>query len=209
MPSVADLLTTTILMPTGDSLTSGNDLKKTSIDTDLSTYYTKNPAPVYDNEFEVSITSYASSSGSSKTKTRSYVGLCQEIRNLSVNRSAQSVHSGGSALYEVKVPDMVSYGEVTMKYLYTNSPAFLDWLFNGATEGGALLADIEIKIGDKTNGFGVFTLRDAFPIKWTLGDVLVIDVDEVTKRKTSSMGDGGIPLEEIVFVYSQLDFSKE
>ncbi len=208
MPSIADLLTTTILIPTGGSF---NDLEETTIDTAINEHNKKNLPAVLGNQFEISITSYCTDSSDSTktTKQTSRVGLCQVVLGLSVRRDIKTVRSGGSPLYEVKVPDMIDYGEVTLRHLYTNSTAFLDWLVNGATEGGAMMADVEIKIGDKKNGYGVFTLRDAFPIKWTLGDIMVINVDEVQKRKAYAAGDGSIPLEEIVLVYGKMDFSKE
>lgn len=221
--SAANILNNTVLVPYHDSLTSGksHDLEEPKIAGALEKYNTtfnklteeeKAAKTLLENQFAIRITSYASESGGSsgsKKKVTSDVGFCQGIKNLSVSRGVKKSRSGGESLYEIKVPEMIDYGEVTLNHLYTNSAAFLDWLVNGAEQGGALMADIEIRVGDETNGWVVYTLRDAFPIQWRLGNLSAVSKDLVEKVKSMQVKDGEIPMEEVTLVYGRLDYSLE
>ena len=103
---------------------------------------------------------------------------------------------------------MVSYGEVTFFNIYTNSEAFLNWLINGAAQGGAMLADVSITIGNTTFGQVVYTLRDAFPTSWRLGNLAVINLNEIDRYRTRQIAAGEFPLEEMTIAYGRLDYSK-
>ena len=199
MPSITDILTTNILMPTSGS---PGKIADTTIVGDLESYKTgastKPTAQL--NHYEVRITTNG---------TTSDPIFCQKIYGLSVERAAEKKNTGGNALYEVKLPGKISYGPVTIDDLYTNSTVFLDWLINGASNGGALLADIEIKVGDPENGWVVYTLRDAFPVKWRMGNIKIISINEMDKYKSNQTKDGEIPLEQVTVAYGRLDFNTE
>ena len=202
MGSIKDLLTTTVLMPASDSLVSSNALPPTKIVEDIQTFSKaagNKPAATID-QYQVKLTSNG--------KTVETV-MVQSVKGLSVSRGVEKIRSGGEALYETKLPGRISYGEVIFNHLYTNSTVFLDWMFNGSSQGGALLADIEIKVGDKENGWAVYTLRDAFPISWRLGNVNIITVTEVDRYKSMQVKDGQIPIEEVTVVYGKMEFSAE
>ena len=196
---LTDILTNTVLVPTSGSL---DNLPDTTIVGDLASYSQKPSvnSEVKSNNFQVRLTSNG--------KTTDTI-LCQQVTGLSAEREVEKKRAGGNPLYEVKLPGRIKYGPVTMYHLYTNSTVFLDWLINGSSQGGALLGDVEIKIGDDTNGWVVYTLRDAFPTQWRLGNIKFISVDEIDKLKTMSVKDGEIPLEEITIAYGRMDYSIE
>ena len=207
-----DLVTTTILVPFHDGLTSGdsNKLPDIGIVDKIDKYNTGNAKKmaVLNRDFEVSLIT----TDKNNNTTTTHVGFCQSIMGLSVSRDVEKRSAGGEYLYQMKLPGYISYNEVVLSHLYTNSSVFLDWMFNGAEQGGALYADIEIKVGKSKKSDGsykvgdvVYTLRDAFPIKWRLGNISVFNIDIVTKRKGMSVKSGDIPLEEITLVYGRLD----
>ena len=197
-----NILNNTILVPTSDSLTgSSHDIKPTTIATDISKFNQKYDTlvPTTEQDFSIEIISNNVKAGGTH---------CSEIRGLSVSRPAEKRRSGGEALYEMNLPGMVSYGEVTFFNIYTNSEAFLNWLINGAAQGGAMLADVSITIGNTTFGQVVYTLRDAFPTSWRLGNLAVINLNEIDRYRTRQIAAGEFPLEEMTIAYGRLDYSK-
>ena len=198
-----NILNNTILVPTSDSLTGSNhDIKPTTIATDISKFNQKYDTlvPTTEQDFSIEIISNNVKAGGTH---------CSEIRGLSVSRPAEKRRSGGEALYEMNLPGMVSYGEVTFFNIYTNSEAFLNWLINGAAQGGAMLADVSITIGNTTFGQVVYTLRDAFPTSWRLGNLAVINLNEIDRYRTRQIAAGEFPLEEMTIAYGRLDYSKD
>lgn len=197
-----NILNNTILVPTSDSLTGSNhDIKPTTIATDISAFNQKYDVlvPATEKDYTIEIISNNVKAGGAH---------CSEIRGLSVSRPAEKRRSGGEALYEMNLPGMVSYGEVTFFNIYTNSEVFLNWLINGAAQGGAMLADLSISIGDSTNGMVIYTLRDAFPTSWRLGNLAVINVNELDRYRTRQIASGEFPVEEMSIAYGRLDYSK-
>lgn len=197
-----NILNNTILVPTSDSLTGSNhDIKPTTIATDISAFNQKYDVlvPATEKDYTIEIISNNVKAGGAH---------CSEIRGLSVSRPAEKRRSGGEALYEMNLPGMVSYGEVTFFNIYTNSEVFLNWLINGAAQGGAMLADLSISIGDSTNGMVIYTLRDAFPTSWRLGNLAVINVNELDRYRTRQIASGEFPVEEMSISYGRLDYSK-
>ena len=197
-----NILNNTILVPTSDSLTgSSHDITPTTIATDISKFNQKfeNLVPATELDYSIEIVSNNVKAGGTH---------CSEIRGLSVSRPAEKRRSGGEALYEMNLPGMVSYGEVTFFNIYTNSEAFLNWLINGAAQGGAMLADVSITIGNPEFGQVVYTLRDAFPTSWRLGNLAVINLNEIDRYRTRQIASGEFPLEEMTIAYGRLDYSK-
>ena len=200
--SGVNILNNTILVPTSDSLTGSNhDIKPTTIATDISSFNQKYETlvPATEKDYTIEIISNNVKAGGAH---------CSEIRGLSVSRPAEKRRSGGEALYEMNLPGMVSYGEVTFFNIYTDSEVFLNWLINGAAQGGAMLADLSISIGDSTNGMVIYTLRDAFPTSWRLGNLAVINVNEIDRYRTRQIASGEFPVEEMSIAYGRLDYSK-
>ena len=197
-----NILNNTILVPTSDSLTgSSHDIKPTTIATDISKFNQKfeDLVPATELDYSIEIVSNNIKAGGTH---------CSEIRGLSVSRPAEKRRSGGEAFYEMNLPGMVSYGEVTFFNIYTNSEAFLNWLINGAAQGGAMLADVSITIGNSEFGQVVYTLRDAFPTSWRLGNLAVINLNEIDRYRTRQIAAGEFPLEEMTIAYGRLDYSK-
>lgn len=201
-----------VLMMTYDDLTKEEySLKKTSIIDDIKKYSSKKDDKVFANDFSVTI--IVRDKQNSKNDRREIVGECQRVQGLSVSRKMDSMPIGGEVLYEMKVPGNLSYGEVTLSHLYTNSTVFLNWLINakkdgdndGTNQGAALLADFEITVGSAGGKTGVvYELRDAFPISWRMGNMDVISNELI--EELTSQGGGEIPLEEVKLVYGQLTF---
>ncbi len=204
----ANIVDESILMITYDGLAKEKyGLKKTTILDDLKVYSSKEGDEVFANDFSVVMIS---------NKKRETVGDCQKVAGLSVSRKMDSMPIGGEVLYEMKVPGNLSYGEVTLSHLYTNSTVFLNWLINakkdgdtdGTNQGAALLADFEITVGGAGGKKGVvYVLRDAFPVSWRMGYVNVVS-NEWISNMTSQSG-GEISLEEVTLVYSQLTFPED
>ena len=71
-----------------------------------------------------------------------------------------------------------------------------------------MLADLSISIGDSTNGMVIYTLRDAFPTSWRLGNLAVINVNEIDRYRTRQIASGEFPVEEMSIAYGRLDYSK-
>ena len=198
--SAANIFNNTILIPSHDGLTgSGHDVDETLIKNNRQIVEKRleTGAVLTEDKFSVTISSDNVSANGT---------YCQEIRGLSITREPQKMRSGGEALYEVVLPGMISYSEVTLFNVYSNSTAFLNWLFNGAKQGGAMLADVSISVGDKENGYIVYTLRDAFPVNWELGNLSVICPDEVTRILQTSVYAGEFPLEQVKIVYGKLEY---
>jgi len=139
-------------------------------------------------------------------KGTTIAGFCQKIEGLSVTREVEKKRSGGESLYEIKLPGSLSYGEIRMEHLYTNSAVFLDWMFNGANQGGALLADIEIKVGNGS-GMMVYTLRDAFPTSWRLGNLNVVNLDAISRILQMQVKVDSIPIEMLTIVYGKMEYT--
>ena len=199
--SAANIFNNTILIPSHDGLTgSGHDIDDTLIKNNRTNLekIIKSENLVTEDKFSVKITSNNVSAEGT---------YCQEIRGLSVRRDAQKMRSGGEAFYEVALPGPLSYGEVQLFNVFSNSTAFLNWLFNGARQGGAMLADLTITVGDEENGYIIYTLRDAFPIKWELGNLMVITPDEVTRILATAIMAGDFPLEQVTVVYSKMEYT--
>lgn len=197
-----NLFNNTILIPYHDSLAS-EGVEPAQIPNQLEAFgrtVLKKPA-VLQKQFSITLSS------DNKTTESTY---CQTIRGLSVTREVEKRRSGGEALYEMKMPGPISYGEVVLSHVYTNSEAFLNWLINGASQGGAVLADLTIKVGDTPeNGQMVYTLRDAFPIQWRMGNITILTVNEIEYKRTIQMEAGNFPLEEVTVAYGRMDYSVE
>ena len=184
---IKSILTNTILIPTGGSMTSlptnkvGAELA--AVDYESIDYKIQNPQTVY-----------------IKVKDQESVKLIsvQSIEGLEMKRENTQVRAGGSPDYVINLPGNVSYPEVTMTHLFTRDTYFLDWLKNGSLNNGIARADIEIYINafDNVQKQIVLTLCDAFPTKW---EIRQMGVPNILSRPVMT--------EWITFCFSKMNFA--
>lgn len=190
MANAVNILNNTLLLPSSDSLVSSHQLADTNIAEKVGSFQKGKDQPLA-KDFSIVLKTTDDSGSDSK---RTSVTRCQRVSGLSVKRNVDTMYSGGEHVYAVKLPGNLSYGKVTFSHLYTNSKLFLDWMINGVSQGGAMRADIEITIAKVT-----YTLHDAFPIEWKLGNV---------SNRTWYLSNDQIPIEEMTVVYGKLDYAK-
>lgn len=120
----------------------------------------------------------------------------QNFAGLGMMRDVKTMRSGGNGDYQINLPGAVTYSDVTIWHVYTKEHFFLDWMKAGVTRGGAARADIEIHLKYKGEGAKemIFTLRDAFPVKWEL-------YRELDASQVSS-----VLSENITITFSKIDF---
>ncbi len=186
--SIADLLTTTILMPSGGSMT---ELPASNIGADIGKVVKSDWEKKGTNIGNVEDT-YITVSGKSSVLIKKIQG----ITGFSMTRENQQRHTGGISDYVVNLPGMVSYSDVTLAHTFTRDKFFLDWLKNGYLIGGVYRANIEIHILPLGTTEMVFTLEDAFPVSW-----------DIVRMEVNNNSD---PLMELVtLTYSKLTFTKQ
>ena len=197
---MAAIFNNTILIPNHDGLVDSNQLPSTTIVSDIQKYNTgfEKTEQVNETQFRVFLTT---------NKVRTETIYCQRIEGLAVSREANPARSGGEGFYQVKLPGAVSYEQVVFRHLYTQSEVFLDWMINGAAQGGVLKGDIEIQIGPKDD-YVSYILRDAFPVSWRLGNISILNPEYIKLVVQIGLKPDAIPLEEITVAYGRMDFSK-
>lgn len=183
-------LNNTILIPTHDSLVSGKPLPANPVAEELSHVQQAKWNPDLKNIEEV----YIKVNGGAAQK----VILVQSLSGFVMTRENEQRKVGD---YVVNLPGPVSYSDIIIRHVFTREKFFLDWLTNSTAQRGVSRADVEIHINlkDGSNQKMVFTLQDAFPIKWELQDAL-----------QSEVGAGeGVPLlyEEITLAFSKVTFA--
>ncbi len=159
MPSIKDILTTNILMPSTDGLPAANPLEAYDISGKLETV---NKLPIKETNFKYEIYLKLSDSQSEK-----FIRV-QEVSGFGMTREYEAKPNAGSD-YVVNLPGPISYNDIRMKHLYTNDRFFLDWLNSGVTSGGQARLDMELYFELPTGKTIIFTLHDAFPIAWSIG----------------------------------------
>ncbi|MBQ6510321.1 MAG: phage tail protein [Flexilinea sp.] len=201
--SVLDTLTNnTILMPTMDSLVSSNPLPDTPVGKKVQEYNKgfEEKRKVEAKQFELFIVSGEKSV---------LAGFCEQVEGLSVKRNVDEKRSGGNGEYLVKLPGALSFGVVKLSHLYCENDLFLNWMINGAEQGGVQKADIEVKVGPD-NDHMVYTLRDAFPIGWHLGTLSVNAEGLVTNKETMTytIDADQLLVENVSIAYGRLDYKR-
>ncbi len=201
MAGIDTLLNNTILIPSMDPLVASNPLPDSPIGKKVQEFNTNfdEQETVNSSQFQV----YFVSGGKSVL-----AGMCENIEGLSVSRQVETKKSGGNGDYTVKVPGAVSYSVVKFDHFYSDSDVFMNWLINGADWGGIQKADIEIHVGHEGNKM-VYTLRDAFPIKWNLGKMSVNAEGLVTRKETLTytISEDQILAENVSIAYGRLDYT--
>ena len=128
--SAANIFNNTILIPSHDGLTgSGHDVDETLIKNNRQIVEKRleTGAVLTEDKFSVTISSDNVSANGT---------YCQEIRGLSITREPQKMRSGGEALYEVVLPGMISYSEVTLFNVYSFFELAVQWGQAGWSDAG-------------------------------------------------------------------------
>ena len=159
MPSVKDILTTNILMPSSDGLPAANPLEPYDIAGKLEQV---NQLEVYGTNFTYEITLKISDS-----KAEKFISV-QEVSGFGMDRQFDT-RPNSTHDYNINLPGPVTYNDIRMKHLFTNDKFFLNWLTDGVTSGGASRLDMELHFTLPTKKEVVFTLQDAFPTAWSIG----------------------------------------
>ena len=189
MSSATDYINNTILIPNKDGLVSSSPLPENSVAADL--------AKVKESKWninDIEDTWIKVNGGASKKIT----GI-QRISEFGMSRENQQQRMGD---YVINLPGRIEYDDVTISHLFTRDDFFLDWITNGINKGGVSRADIEIHIDVKNedNQEMVFTLCDAFPVKWDLMKKLTV---------THTESDEDVLCEDVTLAYSKITFKKQ
>ncbi|MBQ6519587.1 MAG: phage tail protein [Anaerolineaceae bacterium] len=174
MPSIKDILTTNILMPSSDGLPAANALEPFDISGKVEKA----------NELQVKHTNFTYDIYLKLTDNQSEKFIrVQEVSGFGMDRENNSV-PGSARDYVVNLPGPVTYNDIRMKHLFTNDRFFLNWLNDGVTSGGASRLDMELHFTLPTDKTVVFTLYDAFPIAWSIGPLNVQGEDALIELIT-------------------------
>lgn len=200
MSIIDTTLTNTILIPASDGNASSS-LAETTIVSDIEKFSNnfQKKSEVLGYQFSVYI-----KSGDKSVKA----AYCQDIKHLGVSRTVEQKRTGGNDAYTVNLPGGLTTEVVTFVHLVTDNEVFLNWLINGLNYGGIQMADIEVRVGDE-NDYMVYTLRDAFPIKWNFG-TMSINLNGIATNDsvvTYSLKQGDVIVEYMDLVYGKLDYS--
>lgn len=187
--SVKDLLTTTVLMPASDSLVSSNSLPVNKVAEELS----KVSISKWDPDLKNIESAYIKVNSGSSQK----IIMIQALSEFGMTRQNEQQQMGD---YVVNLPGPITYSDVKITHVFTRDKFFLDWLNNGVNQAGVSRADIEIIINVKNDNkmCMVFTLYDAFPVKW-----------EFAKWLTTEVGTGNavdVVCENVTLTFSKVDF---
>lgn len=182
MPSIKDILTTNILIPSSDGLPSANPLPSVDTANKLSAANELNPEGT---SFSYGIFLKISDSQSVKLmKVQSVTGFGMDREN--------EARPGSTHDYVINLPGPVTYKDLRIVHRFTNDKFFLDWLTNGVTTGGAARVDMELHFILPTKKHIVFTLQDAFPTAWWMGPVQVVESDKDFLQETVTVSYSGL-----------------
>ncbi len=186
MPSVTDILTTNILIPTSGSPSKlPNNVVAEKLEKAMSTDII---ADLKDTE-----STYIKVNGGTSQKI---IGV-QSISEFGMDRQNEQKLYGD---YVVNLPGNITYSDVVITHVFTRDKFFLDWLKTGINQCGVSKADIEIvvNIENKNNEKMVFTLYDAFPVKWELSKWLATEIGAANSVD--------VLMENVTITYSKVDF---
>lgn len=199
MANAANIFNNTILIPTSGS---PEEPPKASFGTELQAYNKKDKhQTIKTGEFRVFI-----NIGGASIPMK----YCQSIYMLEVRREAEEHRSGGNGNYSAKMPGAMTYSPVQFFHFFCTNDAFMNWMINGADQGGVQKANIEIKVGQEKDHM-VYTLRDAFPINWTLG-TFTLDLEGMPRTGelvAYKINEEQIMVENLTVAYSKMEYDHE
>ena len=197
MASAANILNTTILntilIPTGGNLT---DLPTNTLGTEVNTFNKTYTDKKIDYNIENPQTVYLKVNSENAVK----MVMLQGSQNFGMSREYTQQRCGGNNDYVINLPGNVTYSDVTFTFVFLRDTYFLDWITNGCLVNGMTKADIEIHVGAEnieTKEKMILTLRDAFPVSWSLGYLKLYKSDT----------DNHTLYEMVGFSFSRVDFS--
>ena len=191
--SVLDTLTNnTILIPASDSLVDSNPLPPFDAAKKLEAI---NTDEIISDHFEYG--AYIKLNDGASVK----MIAVQDVSDFGMTReNNQMPNTTGD--YIINFPGPVKYSDVILVHVYSNDSFFLDWLENGVTQGGSARVDMEMHFwlpcGRLQNAAGikkkhfVFTLYDAFPVKWEMREM--------------DMSGGKVLTERVTVTFSSMDY---
>ena len=159
MPSIKDILTTNILIPSSDGLPQANPLPASNTTSKLEATNKLKP--------DGTSFSYGLFLKISDNQAEKFIQV-QSVTGFGMDRENEARPSSNYD-YIINLPGPVNYKDLRMMHLYTNDKFFLDRLTNGVTYGGASRVDMELHFILPTAKHIVFTLQDAFPVGWMMG----------------------------------------
>ena len=186
MPGITDILTTNILMPTsGNPSKLPNNVVAEKLEKAMNTDII---ADLKDTE-----STYIKVNGGTSQKI---IGV-QSISEFGMDRENEQKLTGD---YVINLPGRITYSDVVITHVFTRDKFFLDWLKTGVNQCGVSKADIEIvvNIENKNSEKMIFTLYDAFPVKWELSRWLAVEV--------GSANSVDVLMENVTITYSKVDF---
>ncbi len=182
MPSIKDILTTNILIPSSDGLPGANPLPSVDTANKLSAVNELNPE---NTSFEYGLFLKISDSQSVKLMR------VQSITGFGMDRENEA-RPGSNYDYVINLPGPVTYKDLRIVHRFTNDKFFLNWLTNGVTNGGASRADMELHFILPTGKHIVFTLQDAFPTAWWMGPIAVVENEKEFLQETVTISYSGL-----------------
>ena len=174
MPSIKDILTTNILVPSTDGLPGANPLPSLNTADKLSAANELNPE---NTSFKYGLFLKISDSQSVK------LVRVQSVTGFGMDRENEARPSSNND-YVINLPGPITYKDLRIVHRFTNDKFFLDWLMNGVTTGGASRVDMELHFILPTNKHIIFTLQDAFPTAWWMGPVTVVESEKEFFQET-------------------------
>ena len=121
---------------------------------------------------------------------------CKTLSGFTVSRSHTEQKAGGVYDYTALLPSAsIVYTDITLGHVATTDAFFLKWLIDGADQGCAIYAQLEITIGKKGKGQVIYTLNGAIPTSWTFGGTFA----------ASATATPVVVMDSIIVAYSSLD----
>lgn len=178
------LINNTVLIPYHDSLVDSNQLPSFDAAKKLEAI---NNEEIHEDHFEYG--AYIKLKDGASVK----MIAVQDVNDFGMTReNNQTPNTTGT--YLINLPGPVKYSDVIFAHVYTNDSFFLDWVENGVSQGGSARIDMEMhfwlpcgkKQADMTHKkkHVIFTLYDAFPIKWEIREMSLAGGKVLTERVT-------------------------
>lgn len=183
MAGLKDIFTNTILIPTSDSLVNSQQLPAYDPAKKLEAV---NAEEIVHDHFQYGL--YIKLKDGESVK----MIAVQDVSDFGMERDNKQIPNT-TGDYLINLPGAMKYSDVIFVHVFSNDSFFLDWLENGVTRGGSARVDMEMHFWlpiskNKAPGGGrkhfVFTLYDAFPVKWEMREMSVTGGKVMTERVT-------------------------
>lgn len=176
MPSIKDILTTNILIPSTDGLPQANPLPDEKSADKISRV---NKLKIEDKNFKYGLFLKLADNQSER------LIMLQSVTGFGMDRENEARPSSNYD-YVINLPGPINYKDLKLIHVFSNDKFFLDWLTNGVTYGGASRVDMELHFQLPTKKHIVFTIQDAFPTAWWMGPLNVKENEPLVETITLS-----------------------